>query len=323
MMGALGITIYYIVFQSFYNITTEKTVFPYHSVHDLARSIVLNFTPIILTFLATAFTVFSLVKIENTKLKVLVDILCCTVIYFAINFGFLLVMRWTGHPTWSRVDWGGAAFNSIFILLGLEAVYYIISFKNTLKMVEHQKQMALQYKYMALKAQLNPHFLFNSLNILYSLVSIDQQKSKEFVLALSQMYRYVMAQQERDDAALSDEIEFLHAYISVLKMRYNQQFAVDFHGLDGVSNQRIVPNTMQLLIENVTKHNVISDRYPMTVKIEIGADDITIENPIRLRRSNASSHVGLRYLTQLYSSHGKDFRVENDGVTFKVIVPYL
>ena len=323
LMLLLGIVGYYIVFQGFYNLMMYQSMYPYEDIPDMLTGVTLNFVPTFLQSVFIAMVVFWPSRERNIERKIAIDALLVTAMLVAFNLAFPPVMKILGFPQWSGVNWGGSAFNAIFVFLGMETTFYVLSFKQSLRETETQKRLALQYRYDALKAQVNPHFLFNSLNILYSLVSIDQQRSKEFVLALSHMYRYVMSQQNQDTVSLRDELDFLHNYVGVLEMRYRDQFSMVVEGEEHIGDQSIVPFTMQLLIENVTKHNVISTQYPMTVTVVITDEHVTVSNPIRERPSESPSHVGLNYITELYQSHGKQFSVDNDGKTFTATVPFI
>ena len=171
---------------------------------------------------------------------------------------------------------------------------------------------------------MNPHFLFNSLNILYSLVTIHSPKSKDFILSLSGMYRYIMQQEKRDLIPLTDELEFLDSYVEVLRMRYHNQFEVCITGRDNVGEQAcVVPYTLQLLVENVTKHNVISTRYPMHLSIDITPTELCVANPLRPREVQQSSRIGLHYLTTLYAAQGRELRIERTAGAFIVHVPLI
>ncbi len=312
----LGLVGYYIVFQSFYNIVAFKTIFPYEDFAEMLEGLAYNFTS---TFIQSVFitaVVFRPTHQQTIGRKIRIDALLVIAMLIVFNLVYYYLLD-------RSVDWGGTAFNAIFVFLGVETTFYVLNFKNSMREAETQKQLALQYRYDALKAQVNPHFLFNSLNILYSLIDIDQQKSREFVMSLSQMYRYIMSQQNRDTVPLRDEMGFLHNYVDILMKRYRDQLTVNISGEDSIAAQQLVPYTLQLLIENVTKHNIISTRHPMTVTIIIGDDNVTVSNPIQPKASESPSHVGLRYLTELYQAHGKEFVVTNDGTTFTATVPFL
>lgn len=313
-----GIVCYYILFQSFYNMVADKTLWPYDDLHQFCMGVLHNFTPVLFTIMMSWLIVFKGHRSHSSSTKLLVDGALCVLLLFLINGAYTVIA-----PS-SDIDWAGTAFNSIFVFLGVETLYYVHHFKNSVRVAEEQRALALQYQYDALKAQVNPHFLFNSLNLLYSLVSIDQQKSKEFILALSKIYRYILSQQGHQTVSLAQELEFLNDYVEVLMMRYHNQFDVEIGGdLNNAAEVMIVPYTLQLLMENITKHNVISNRHHMRVKINICEDSLVIENPIMLRHTESGARIGLNYINKLYRQHGKEFLIENDGITFRAIVPFL
>lgn len=313
------------IFLLFYNLLRYKTPIPYKNFNEGIITFGYNFIPILLIITLNAWVVFKLFQnapiTRNSSLKILFDSVASFLIYFFVNEAFLIIGGIFKPDI--KVDWAGTLLNTVLIFMVVEIIYYLISSRKLLEKAEYARREAIQYQYDALKAQVNPHFLFNSLNILYSLVSIDTKKSKEFILSLSQMYRYIMSQQNRHIIPLSEEIEFLHSYVSVLEMRYHKQFHVEITGEEFAGEKEIIPYTLQLLIENVTKHNIISTRYPMTVSITIGENYVTVSNPIKLKENDTSSGIGLKYIAEQYKLHDKCFGVGNDGLTFTAKIPYL
>ncbi|MDD7318956.1 MAG: histidine kinase [Prevotella sp.] len=310
----------YIVFQAFYNLIAFKSLFPYQDIYDFKISVASNLVPVIVLFVFNFTFVFRINRLRNIIYKILADVTISYLFLVVLNFVFILIMR---KPDPSSIDWAGTMFCNTFILMGMEMSFYIRHYQSSLRQAEEYKRRVLMYQYNALKAQVNPHFLFNSLNILYSLIAIDQKKSRHFVMSLSDMYRYIMTQQDKERVPLEDELGFLASYVEVLKMRYYNQFDVKIEGAELVKDQEIIPYTLQLLMENVTKHNVISQRFPLEVSIKITENDIRVSNHIRTRQSASSSGIGLRYITELYQQNGKDFVYTNDGNTFEAVVPYL
>lgn len=323
MLMALAFVAYYVVFQSFYNIVAERDIFPYKTVEQLLVNVSLNATPILVVFVAFYAIIFRKSQVKRIGRKITIDALLAFCGVTVVNLLFLNLMPLIGLKRFAYIDWGGTMFNAIFIFLGLETLFYVQRFKTSLQEAECQKRLALEYRYDALKAQVNPHFLFNSLSILNSLITIDQQQSREFVQWLSQIYRYALARQDSKRVTLREELDFMHSYTSILAMRYRNKFSVTLVGEELLRRQEIIPFTMQLLLENVTKHNVVSASQPMTVSVVIGEHDVRVSNPIRPRPSESVSHFGLRYLTTLYAAHGRTFRIENDGQTFTAIIPYI
>lgn len=320
ILSVAAIIGYYILFQAFYNSMVEGSLFPYQSSKALLHDILFNFTPIMLLSLLIILIVFAR-PMRHVLRKMTVDALLCGVALIAYNLLFRMVFG----PE-MPINWAGTAFSVILIFLGVEVVYYVKHFQRQLRETEEQKRLALQYQYDALKAQVNPHFLFNSLNILYSLVKTHSQSSEDFILSLSHMYRYILLKQGQSTVRFDEEMAFLDDYVKILSIRYKNQFEVkttyEKALTESCQSLLLIPFTMQLLMENVTKHNIISSNHHMQVCIHIDTEGITMSNPI-VPRPAESSHFGLHYLTEIYSNHGKKFYTTNDENTFTAHIPFV
>ncbi|MBD5356117.1 MAG: histidine kinase [Bacteroides sp.] len=319
LLWAIAIVGYYCWFQALYNNIHHGTIYPYVTPKDAVLFISYNFVAIAVIFVMNLLIVFKINRCKNMRVKVFLDVILSFVGLVIVNWAYLLI-HGLFRPT--HIDWTGTVLNNIIILLMAEAVYYFQSYKESQKIAEEAGRKIIQYKYDALKAQINPHFLFNSLSLLSSLVSIEPKKAKKFIIELANMYRYIMAHEGSELTTVDNEMEFLQSYLQVLEMRYNNKFKVVFYG-EAPGGACIVPYTMQLLIENVTKHNVISSKSPMEVTVTFSHDQITICNPVLPRPTKNTSGIGLRYLKGLYASHGKEFRVINDGENFIATIPYI
>lgn len=320
-----GILLYCTVFQMFYNLLKYDTAVPYRNFQEFAESYVYNLIPILVIIVLNILVIFCLPRIPAVSgrivSKMLADMLISAVIFFIVGKLFLLVGGIFNPDI--KIDWAGAGLNSILIFLIVEVVYYLIASKESMRRAQEEQKRALQYRYEVLKAQVNPHFLFNSLNILYSLIAIDRDKSREFTLQLSSMYRYLLLWQNKDVVPLEEEIEFLKSYVQVLEMRHRGQMKVDISGEENAAGRMIVPHTLQLLVENVTKHNVISARNPMNVSVKFGTESITVSNPVRLKETDNSTGLGIRYILELYAKRGKSVQISRENNVFKAIIPYL
>ena len=325
--GFIAFVCYFLAYMAFYNQVAVGTFYPYDSVAEMLFNLVLNFTPMLLLLVFDTLIVFKLVRISNVTLKIIIDFLFTLVAVVCVNLFYLLIFK---GLTFGHLDWAGTIFNNFVMFLAVEAFYYVRRFLDQQRVMESQRQEVekkrqevLKYQYDALKAQVNPHFLFNSLSILTSLIDIDKTKAQDYVTWLSQVYRYIMSKQDVELSSLTEELDFIQSYSSILGMRYHEKFNIHITGEEHVRDQMLVPFTLQILVENITKHNVISSKQPMTVELCINSDGIVISNPIRLRTSVSASHFGLRYLTTLYSTYGLAFRTENDGETFSAYIPYI
>lgn len=320
LWGFLAFVFYYIVFQAFYNKIATGTFYPYTELWQLPAHMALNFIPISLIYITDCMIIFKLNHINDIRCKMLLDFVFANIGVVIIDFLFIAALFGSEYDT---VNWAGTFFSNFILFFAIEAVYYMVNFQRKVQEAELQKQTALRYRYTALKTQMTPHFLFNSLNMLSALVNFDGSKAKEFIRWLSQVYHYTLAKQDAELATLEEELDFMHSYVNILTLRYKGKFSVDVSGTEYVSNQLLPPYTLQLLIENITKHNTISARHPMHVNVKISREEMRVSNPINYRRSKSPSHLGLRYLTELYSSYDKDFRIENNGETFTAFIPYI
>lgn len=320
----LWVLAFCIWFNAFYNILVHRNVWPYPSVERGMAGVCLTSLPVIVFIVINTVAVFFIDrKILIVPIKILADILASVAGVTLANFMFIGIIMMLGFiPV---VDWAELYMVDFLILLVHEVAYFVISFRLAESKANEAKSHMAKLQYDVLKAQVNPHFLFNSLNLLYSLNMIDSEKAQKFILSLAKLYNYIMRHHENQRVSLSEELEQLNFYVEVLKMRYWQQFEVEITGRENISNQEIVPASLQMLMENVTKHNVIQSDKPMKVTIDIYSDRIEMTNPIRpkIKDHVTTSGIGLSYLKRAYDDIGGGFLYSNDGTEFKVMVPLL
>lgn len=158
----------------------------------------------------------------------------------------------------------------------------------------------LQNRYDVLKNQVDPHFLFNSLNTLNGLMSYDIEKAHEYVEQLSSVFRYTM--QNKEILPLSEELDFAMSYIYLMRIRYNESLRITSHIDEKYLEYYILPCGLQLLIENAVKHNIISTKYPLDIIMETsGHETIIVRNSIRLKPEvHTKGGVGLANLNERY-----------------------
>jgi two-component system, LytTR family, sensor kinase len=154
----------------------------------------------------------------------------------------------------------------------------------------------------ALRNQISPHFLFNSLSILSSLVNVDPNLSEQFIDQLSKAYRYILEQKDNDCITLKTELDFIASYAFLLKIRFEQKFSVQIQVSEtDASRYAIAPLTLQLLVENAVKHNRMSKLEPLCVSVGIENDYLVVRNRIRRREQiEHSTGVGLQNIVNRY-----------------------
>jgi hypothetical protein len=189
---------------------------------------------------------------------------------------------------------------------------------------ERLKKEVLVTEFESLKNQVNPHFLFNSLNVLAELVYEAQEDAVKFISELANIYRYVLDCKQKEVIALSDELKFIKSYAFLLKIRFEENLNIAIR-LPELANVLIPPITLQLLIENAIKHNIVSFDNPLNLDIYIEGDYLVIQNNIQLRRQHENSTgLGLNNIISRYSFlTNKVVHILNNGSDFIVKVPLL
>ncbi|MDY8135920.1 sensor histidine kinase [Aquimarina sp. 2201CG5-10] len=210
----------------------------------------------------------------------------------------------------------------IFALFIARILTYQILQQQQLLENERLKQQNLQKELTALKNQINPHFLFNSLNSLNSIVR-ENKEATTFVNKLSYMYRYILQSGDIDLVSLKEELKFLQSYIHLIKTRYRDRFDVKITIEDSFLTYEIPPLAIQLLVENAVKHNEISEGNPLLVKIYSEDEGIYVENKIQPRTAFVdSTGNGLMNLDKRYFLLKKNhISIQKNNNIFKVKLP--
>ena len=200
----------------------------------------------------------------------------------------------------------------------------------TQKWIDSQKQIAdmkrdkMRMDYNSLQDQLNPHFLFNNLSVLKSLIIYDQDSALKFTENFTDVYRYVLQSKDKLLIKFSDEIEFIYSYIGLHKERLGEGLQVNFSILKEDINSEIAPLTLQLLVENAIKHNIASRETPLEIHINSQNGYVCVSNNLNFRTSSYSTKTGLKNLVKRYELiTPKEIEVNQDDVKFEVKVPLL
>lgn len=185
----------------------------------------------------------------------------------------------------------------------------------------------LRVKYQQLRAQVNPHFLFNSLNILTSLINSNPHKATEFTKKLASIYRYLLSNDKQDVVLLSEELKFAQQYAQILNIRYGERIKINIPQATDVSvlSMRIIPTAIQILIENACKHNIISTTDPLSINVVIDNNKVIVSNNIAPRPIPAdSTGLGLKGLKEKYKIiANKKIEIKQTDTTFSVAVPLM
>lgn len=203
-------------------------------------------------------------------------------------------------------------------------IYYLKSHERALN-IEIGKKNRAQYQYLQLKRQLNPHFLFNSLNVLDYLIVTDSDKASLYVKKLSSVYRYLLRIEESKTVSLREEIEFVSMYCDLLKERFTKGFIVEIDIAEECKNFFIIPGGLQMLVENATKHNIVSADKPLTINIYTSKDYVVVKNNLQLKiNSFESEGIGLKNIVGQYKIlFKKDVDIIPDSEYFVVKIPLV
>lgn len=200
--------------------------------------------------------------------------------------------------------------NTGLTVMAMLATVYMVSVRRSneqLKEVqlraERLEKENLQSQFSALKSQLSPHFLFNSFSILTSLIEKNPEKSVLYVNRLSKSYRYILDHANQESVTLRTELDFVDAYVFLLKSRFEEKLHVDVEIAQNLRNQcKIAPLTLQLLIENAVKHNQMSTENPFQITIHNEGEYLVVSNPMRKRKGvGPSPEIGLPNIVRRYA----------------------
>ncbi|HEY4209829.1 MAG TPA: histidine kinase [Puia sp.] len=219
------------------------------------------------------------------------------------------------------------AFRALIVstLTYFAVYYYRLLFLLQRSQLENErlKQENLHAQLASLREQISPHFLFNSLNTLSTLS--HEEAVKEYILKLSEVYRYVLHYQQHNIVVVREELAFIRSYIYILESRFEDGLKVNIRLDPDCLNRKILPFALQLLVENAVKHNAMSYSDPLAIDIYDEEGGLVVENDLRARVSlHGSPSTGLNNLAKRYRlTAGKDILVVRETSKFKVQIPFL
>lgn len=232
-------------------------------------------------------------KIEQTRTRILTQVGFSLLYTIGVNGLIVWLMDLTSIMPYNT------EFHLITIISGLvitliistiyETVFYFQLWKAALLESERLKKTEARLQFESLKNQVNPHFLFNSLNTLSSLIHVDPDKAELFVQKFSRIYRYVLEVKDKSFVALEEELEFVKAYVFLQQIRFDQQLNFD-NKIDVVPGLYFIPPLIiQNLVENCIKHNVISEKHPLCVELSLQDGILTVKNALQAREDHSDS----------------------------------
>lgn len=226
------------------------------------------------------------------------------------------------------ITMGSGVLISVVITIGISlfmhAREFFLNWRQTAIRAQQYEKETMQARYESLKNQVNPHFLFNSLNALSNLVYEDEDKAVTFIRQLSLVYQYVLDTQEREVVSLKEELAFLDSYLYLQQIRFGGKLRVKLPGEHVEAG--VAPLALQMLFENAIKHNVISEDDPLSIRVWREEAFLVVENNLQKRLSGVeeSSGVGLENIRRRYEMLGASpVQVSEDQRFFRVKLPLL
>jgi len=245
-------------------------------------------------------------RFEQLAQRLVWFLVAFVVIYFVLNKGLIefVFERWESENDRDPnplVSFVSAFLMSALLIVLYEALSFYIELQRAVAEKAQLERQNVESQLEGLRNQVNPHFLFNSLNTLIYLIPEDADKAVRFVQQLSKVYRYVLESRDAKITPLAEELAFLKAYIFLLKERFGENLQIELRGLDKKQDMGIVPLTLQMLFENAIKHNVISTEKPLHIEVFAENGHLVVRN--NLQRKNQvmdSTGVGLQNIKDRY-----------------------
>ncbi|TNE54469.1 MAG: histidine kinase [Bacteroidetes bacterium] len=217
-------------------------------------------------------------------------------VFFLINLTLDNLFAWLipGHqnPPHLLMEFITAFLVSALVIASYETLSFYLELEHTVAEKAKLERQHVESQLEGLRNQVNPHFLFNSLNTLVYLIPEDPDKAVRFVQQLSKVYRYVLESRDTRMIPLHEELEFLHSYIFLLKERFGENLQVTIADLNGQAESEIVPLSLQMLFENAIKHNVVSSGKPLRIEVFAENGHLVVRNTLQ-RKNQVMDSTGI------------------------------
>lgn len=274
---------------------------------------------------------------EQTRLRTILGIVLTVIVNFIVVYGcnyinFVIIQKVATPDEFFSGKYNFTNWFMVNFALMISAFLHAKGFmeelkKNTKKEVVEQKLIAksANAQFESLKNQLDPHFLFNSLNVLTALIDENPEQAQKFTTSMSKIYRYVLEQKDKEMVKVEDEIEFAKIYCNLLKTRFEDSVYFIFDVNVDDLQKFVVPLSLQLLLENCIKHNFATSSKPLNIRIFTEGKFLCIENNLQVREQlKESAGIGLANIVQRYALLTNDnVFIEKKEQTFKVKIPIL
>ena len=298
-----------------YNIMTGKAVedqFMSRMMVNLPLCLLIGFMDV---WIITATDRYS--GISNDIIRILLDLGITTLMCMSLvgSLNYMLVDK--------AISLGAIVKNSLPVVpWNWIVVLQIELFVSQSRRDKIEKEKA-RYQLMTLKNQVNPHFLFNSLNTLASLAYTDANKTNFFAKKLSSVYRYFLTTSEKPSVTLAEEMTFVETYFQLEKIRFGESLQLRIRIPAEAQGKSVIPTSIQMLVENAIKHNINTEQSPLVIEITSSGNTITVSNNYQPRQNVKGNRMGLRNLRQQYFLKGKAIHIEQSESTFAVTLQFI
>jgi len=218
-----------------------------------------------------------------------------------------------------------AIFCTVMIIAIYESIYFMHQLRHSVEETEKLKRESLKAELNALKTQVNPHFLFNNLNTLISVIPENPRLAVDFVQQLSKLYRHILEVKDEQSILLQEELDVLKAYAFLLQTRFGNNLDVIINVPAERLKKRIVPLSLQILMENAIKHNIVSSDKPLRIEVTALNGKLVVSNNLqRKNQVNESTGIGLDNIRNRYKLLGNgEVEVTENGSSFTVSIPLI
>jgi two-component system LytT family sensor kinase len=280
-------------------------------------------------------------EIYQTQRRILYELVWCSLVSLGLQVIYLWLHKqspdWQVNFTTSEyiANFTASIFALAVVVILYEVVYFYRKWRENMVETAELRKEQVERQLEVLKSQINPHFLFNSLNTLSSLIQIDPQKADTFLEELATVYRYLLRKNSAELCNLEDELNFIKAYFHLLKTRYGENIQLQVCVAETMLKHQIPPLTLQLLVENAVKHNIISSGKPLIIKVYIhpaqlskfhtATTKLIVENNLQQKKNTIpSTKVGLNNILTKYRLLGFDsIEITQTEDSFRVVLPLI
>ncbi|MES2848430.1 MAG: sensor histidine kinase [Bacteroidota bacterium] len=272
-----------------------------------------------------------LFTIRSTGLRIVTRFAVNILLTFIISLVLFRLWNFLLHKSfYTNANIAALIIISIFLSVLTGCIYEIVYLnkekESDIIKIERTERSKVQAQLDGLKNQVDPHFIFNSLNTLSYLISQNPETARLFNDTLAKVYRYILIKKEKDLVLLKEEIEFASNYFYLLKIRYQDglKMTISFDNII-TENYMLPPLSVQILIENAIKHNHFTDKVPLEIKVGVIPDKVTVTNNRQVKQFEIqSSQIGLKNLAERYMLiTGNNISIQDDKENFTVVLPLL